>query len=549
MGSVSRRRFIKTGALGAAAAAAAPVLTGFEKVIPKLSGEMILKPYPNPWMPKMDFAYAADENDDPIKSGIKITTDGIVVPKDLGLEQFTINTRWFVDGFGYISLSADNGGEYYSKDDLNKGRRLNLNYEFARSRVTRNREVMKRYEKSGTVFSVEVKDLSALSESLLEDAGKKLSDGEKAAKLSDKALNYALWAGEKVELEYANSRIIKNKLRKGYGFGCETRQLVWVKSEEFQKQFVKLFNYATITHYIWDSWYELFEPREGHYNWGIKDDIANWLIENNITIEGRPIVWFNKYVTPDWLKQKNFGQLKKYVKKHAEDLVSHYGDKVLHWEVVNELHDWSNIFDLNPEQITEIVRLACDTTKEVNPKVVKILNNCYPWGEYVARGVMSGGMKATRPLRTTRKYLEDLINAGVDFDVVGIQIYFPDRDLSDIVRLLEKLEKFGKPVYITEIGATSGPNAQSIANGQFAFKNQPYEWHRQWDEELQADWLEQVFTIYYSRKGIDTACWYDFTDFRPYIPNGGLCLEDCTPKPSFNRFYNILNKWDQLPKI
>jgi len=83
MGSVSRRKFIKTGALGAAAAAAAPVLTGFEKVLPKLSGEMIFKPYPHPWMPKMDFAYAADEKDDPIKSGVKVASVGIVVPKIL----------------------------------------------------------------------------------------------------------------------------------------------------------------------------------------------------------------------------------------------------------------------------------------------------------------------------------------------------------------------------------------------------------------------------------------------------------------------------------
>ncbi|MHB8579259.1 MAG: endo-1,4-beta-xylanase [Ignavibacteriaceae bacterium] len=548
MNSISRRNFLKTSTIGTAALVATPTFAGFEKIFPKINGEMVFRPYPHPWMPKIDFVYAADENEDPIKSGINIASYGISVPKDLGLQKFSINTRWFVEGFGFVFLSADNGGEYFSGDDLNSGRKFNLNYEFARSRVTRNRNILKKYEKDGTNFSNEVKDLVVLSEELYEDAGKKLSDGEKAAKLSDKALNYALWAGEKIELENASSRILKNKLRKGYNFGCETRQLVWVKSEEFQKKFEKLFNYATITHYVWDSWYELFEPHEGHYNWGIKDDIANWLIEKNITIEGRPLFWFNPYVTPDWLKNKNFEQLKKYVVKHAEDLVGHYGDKVLHWEVINEYHDWSNIFNHTPEQITEIVRLACDTTKEVNPKVVKILNNCYPWAEYVAMGKMSGGMKATRPLRSTRKYLEDLINAGVDFDVIGIQIYFPRRDLSDIVRLLERLEKLGKPLYITEIGATSGPNAQSISNGQFTFNNEPYDWHRPWDENLQADWLEQVFNIYYSRNKIKTACWYDFTDFRPYIPNGGLALEDCTPKPSFNRFYNLLGSWDQLPK-
>ena len=72
-------------------------------------------------------------------------------------------------------------------------------------------------------------------------------------------------------------------------FGCETRQFVWAKHEDFTKRFAELFNFATITHYVWDTWYELFEPSEGVYNWGIKDNIVNWLMRNGITIQGRPL--------------------------------------------------------------------------------------------------------------------------------------------------------------------------------------------------------------------------------------------------------------------
>lgn len=536
--SLSRREFLKTGAMSAAAFSAAPLISNWSTLFAHTNSELLLRPYPHPLMPAMSFVYATDENHDPFKSSMHVTHDGIVVPEELGARKFAVNTRWFVEDFGYVWLGADNGGTYFSREDFGGGRRLNLNQEFARSRVQRNKTVLARYQKEGAAFSREVKHLHALAEELLHDAAKKQADGELCARLSDRALKYALWAGEKIELEKAKSDIEKSKRADKVHFGCETRQYIWAKHEEFTKRFVELFDYATVTHYLWDTWYELFEPREGVYNWGVKDNIVNWLTENNIRIEGRPLFWFHPIVTPDWLKNKNFDELKKYVETHARNLVSHYGDKVLEWEVVNEYHDWANIHNHTPEQITEIVRLACDTTRETNPKVVRILNNCCPFAEYAARGRMAR-MDATRPLRSPRQFIKDLIDAGVEFDVLGIQIYFPQRDLSDIVRLLERLAVFGKPIYITEIGASS--NLEQV-NAGGAIK-EPYAWHRHWDEALQADWLEQVYTIYYSKPYIKAINWYDFSDFRPFIVNGGLVREDCSTKLSFQRLQQLLASW------
>lgn len=548
MRTLSRRNFLKTGALGTAAiAASGSLLSGWAAPsIIRKGSDLLFRPYPHPWMPKMDFAYLADINEDPFKSPVQITQDGILIPADMPEKKFSINTRWFVENFGYIMLGADNGGEYYSAGDLNKT--LNLNFEFAKSRVTRNRYVKKRYEDSGTKFSSETEHLKSLSEEFYEAASKKQADDTSCAQLSDKALEYALWAGEKIEIERAKSEIDRMNRKDTFHFGCESRQMIWAKSEEFVKRFPELFNFATVTHYVWDSWYELFEPVEGHYNWGVKDDIVDFLTRSNIEIEGRPLFWFHPSVTPDWLKTKSYSDLKQYMEKHIYDLVTHYKDSVSSWEVFNEYHDWANIFNHTPDQITELTRLAFDRTREINPGITRILNNCCPWAEYAAMGRMAR-MDATRPLRSPRKYIEDITNAGVDFDVLGIQIYFPRRDLSDIVRLLERLEKFNKPIYITELGASSGYSAEHIMDGQMKISNEPYEWHRRWDEELQADWLEQVYTIYYSRPSIKAVNWYDFSDFRPFIINGGLVREDSSPKISFNRLKEILLSWNRLPPV
>jgi GH35 family endo-1,4-beta-xylanase len=545
MRAITRRNFIKESAYGAAALTAAP-LVNWSALVKTPGQGRILRPYPHKWMPEFKWAYLADENEDPFVSAININADGVRIPGGLGDKRFSVNAKWFVEGFGCLVLSADNGGEYYSLNDFPE--EGNLNFEFARSRVIRNRKVREKYEKSGVDFSAEAKYLGNLSEELFEDAKRYKGNIEKSVQFSDKALQYALWCGEVLELEYAGKRIEQQKRIDKAFFGCETRQYIWAKSEDMTKRFEELFNFATITHYVWDTWYELFEPREGVYNWGIKDNIVNWLSEKNITIQGRPLFWFHPIVTPDWLKNKNFDELKKYVEKHTHDLISHYGDKIRQWEIVNEYHDWANIHNHTPEQTTEIVNLACEQTKAADPKVVKILNNCAPWAEYAAMGRMAR-MAATRPLRSPRKFIEELISAGVDFDVLGIQIYFPDRDLSDIVRLLERLEKFNKPIYITEIGVSSGPSKSMVQTGEMEIPTGPYAWHRQWDEELQADWLEQVYSIYYSRPSVKAINWYDFSDFRPHIPNGGLIREDSSKKRSFDRLKNLLGEWDRLPKL
>jgi GH35 family endo-1,4-beta-xylanase len=545
MENLSRRQFLRTGALGAAAVAGSHFITPLSPLILRSPEEAVFRAYPPARMPAMSWAYASDEHEDPFKSSVSAGREGIVVPNDIGKKKFSVNTRWLVEGFGYLWLAADNDGEYYDLGGMES--RLNLNYEIARSRVGRNHRVLTRYRKEGTQFSSEVIHLMALAEELLRDAEKKSTDGEQAARLADRSLLYALQVGERIELEKAVSDISLMKRREPVWIGCETRQYVWAKSEEFTKRFVELFNFATVTHYVSDTWYELFEPVEGSYNWGIKDDIVKWLSPHNVRLEGRPLFWFNPSVTPDWLKGKTVDQLKGYIERHTHDLVTHYGDTVREWEVFNEYHDFSNVHNHTPEQITELVRLALDKTKDVKPDAVRILNNCYPFGEYVARGRMAG-MDATRPLRTVRKYLQDLGDAGVDYDVLGIQIYFPQRDLSDIVRLLERLSAFGKPVYITEFGASSGlpvPGSPGALEGR---GEEPYSWRRPWDEDLQADWLEQMYTVCYSKPFIKAINWYDFSDFRPYIVNGGLVREDASTKQSFQRLKSLLASWKRLPE-
>ena len=94
--------------------------------------------------------------------------------------------------------------------------------------------------------------------------------------------------------------------------------------------------------------------------------------------------------------------------------------------------------------------------RESNPDATLIVNNCLPFGEYVSQGLeaikCNSNLKEDRPLFSPYTYLEALFENNVEFDVIGIQLYWPTRDMVSISRLLDEYLKFGKPIHITELG-------------------------------------------------------------------------------------------------
>ena len=156
----------------------------------------------------LNWAYATDNNWNTFHSNISADQKGIVISDTEGIEKFGINVRWHVEGFGYIFITADNGGEYYSLPEEGKTDELNLNYELAKSRVYRNRKRLGNYNPSKEVAS-----LLDLSEQLLEDSKRSISKETKFSKLAQSSLYYALVAGEKLELEKANTLITAKGFR------------------------------------------------------------------------------------------------------------------------------------------------------------------------------------------------------------------------------------------------------------------------------------------------------------------------------------------------
>ncbi len=138
-------------------------------------------------------------------------------------------------------------------------------------------------------------------------------------------------------------------------------------------------------------------------------------------------------------------------------------------------------------------------------------------------------------------YLDRVADAGIDYDVVGVQIYFPVRDMLAVGKLLDEYARFGKPVHITELGVSSAPRIPHDDEEE-QLRRTYGDWHQRWREKVQADWLEWFYTMAYARPEIEAVTWWDFAD-PAFIFKAGLVRQDATPKEAYHRLGALLAAW------
>jgi GH35 family endo-1,4-beta-xylanase len=352
-----------------------------------------------------------------------------------------------------------------------------------------------------------------------------------------------MWGGEMLELDKARKDIFKRGFRDKFFIGCDTEGYEAMDKDYFLDVFSDTFNYATVTHYL-----NSFHWDENKYTYRSRNEQVNELRKRGIEVEGRPIFWADECCTPEWLQNKNYSELFKYLEKHTREVVGHYGDKMYAWEIINEAHDFNNIMRLKPEQMVEVAGFIADVAKDTAPNVHRLINNCCLQASYVQL-VDWSKFDEKFDIITPHRFIKMCHEAGVDFDITGQQLYFQytNRDLADNIRMTERLEKYGRPVQITEIGTTSGPTKQSIMSGEMELPELPYPWHRHWDEELQADWLEQIYTIMYSKEWVEAINWYDLIDTDSFIPNGAMLRSPKGPtKPVYERVKSLVKQWKSI---
>ena len=427
---------------------------------------------------------ATDANGRPFELLPQSGSDGTATLA-LPAEKFELTMVLPVRGFGQVYLYADNGAALYSAKQTTGGELL-LNYEFARSR---------------------------------------------AAHAND-SLAETMWAGEMAALERARWRIARRGPRPGFLFGCNAFE--FDKSEEYARRFTALLNYATL------PFYRAFtEKKEGSPDYSRVDAVLAKLVGSRILTKGHPLVWFHRAGVPEFLKKKSWEEVKRSSRDYVLRSVGRYRPRIHAWDVINEAHDWANDLGLSAEQLLEMTRLASEATREADPTAFRVVNSCCTWGEYVARRRSYSGPLGRRA-NTPLEYMKAVEDARVPYEAIGLQVYYPARDTLEIERHLERFFVLGKPVHITELGVSSAN--EPVPSGEVRTPNRNV-WHgTEWNEQIQADWVEQFYTICYSKPEIEAITWWDFSD-PAFIPHAGFLHADFRPKASYERLVKLLAGW------
>ncbi|WP_299408899.1 endo-1,4-beta-xylanase [Acaryochloris sp. IP29b_bin.148] len=436
---------------------------------------------------------------------------------------FAIVLYLSVQGFGNVVLYADNQGRGYTPSDFP----LNLNLACAQSRLGRVRRAIATWQQQGYQCSSQIQAQLRQAETFLQQALAASTPKEMAA-LANDSLRESLWAGEAAVFAQAQYQISCRGHRPNFLFGCN-----FFRHPEaglaYDQRFKKLFNFATLPFY-WRS----FEPEQGQPNFAKTDEMVNWLEQSGITPKGHPLVWFHEIGLPDWARDKPYAELQDLLHQRVRDITGRYLERIPYYDIINEAHDidWANIMGFSAEQQRQMTRLASKATVAGYPNLQRIVNTCCHWAEYIARGPQHP------PLQSAYQYLQTCITTNIPFEIIGMQLYYPNQDMFEINRLLERFSQLGKPIHITELGVSS--NTTRAQNTPFP--NPPGLWHAPWSEAVQADWVEQFYTLCYSKPYIQAVTWWDLAD-GGFWPHGGLIRSDFTPKLSYLRLTTLQKKW------
>jgi len=463
--------------------------------------------------------YSSDLHFEPIRRRSEVGTDGTVAIEVQG-KGAALHARIEVPDFGNVWVMADNCGQGYDPSDS----ALDFVMEAAKSRLSDVDSIMQ----SG-VFSSECAAHREACREFLEIAGKK---PDRSAHFHLRALSHALWAGEYAVFERARQVISERPIREGFLFGCNA--FSYSGDTPYAHCFREVLNFATLPFYL-----KRLEPEKGKPKYDRIDSILEWCERVGITPKGHPLWWGHEAGIPPWLEGASWQDAQRHCKRVVSRSVERYRDRIQTWDVINEAHDWANGLNLTQEQEIEITRICCDTARSTNPEATIIVNNCVPFGENAADGRVHLGPVYDKVF-TPLAYLGALMEAGVEFDVVGVQIYFPARDMLSISKLLDEYTRFGKPVHITELGVRCAEERQAGQESE-QLRRTRGDWHYPWCEKVQADWMEWFYTMAYAREELEAVTWWDFRD-PAFIKTSGFLYEDETPKEIYFRLRALKEK-------
>ena len=316
------------------------------------------------------------------------------------------------------------------------------------------------------------------------------------------------------------------------------------KNQAYKESFAKLFNMATRPFYWKDLEPQRNSPRYSKdspriYRRPSPDLCIEFCRQHSIEPREHALAydtWF-----PDWLKGVEEKTFKREYERHCAEIAERYADSIPTIEVTNEQQWALKALDYCYDQnyVSDCFKIA----RKHFP------HNALAINEYQ-------GIFDRYPVRDLYcRTIDAALAKGAEIDLIGTQFHSFETlenepqlvnkryNPQHVYSVLDTLAKFGKPMEITEVTIP-------------AYSREPE------DEELQADIIERMYSLWFSYPNIKHIVYWNLVDgYAAFAPlgdmksgenyyHGGLMRFDMSKKPAYDRLYNLINNvWHTEGKL
>ena len=317
------------------------------------------------------------------------------------------------------------------------------------------------------------------------------------------------------------------------------------KNRIYREKFAQLFNLATVPFY----WRDL-EPEEGKprftkdspriYRRPAPDLCLEYCREKGIEPKCHCLNYED--FTPSWVKDKSVPEIKAKLEKRFRELAERYAGDIPSWEVTNETFtgykNMRQYIKCSPFFFEDdFVEWSFRTADRYFPSNRLIINDYMVWDNDYRRNRSIYYMQIERLLRNGITHLDSI---GMQFhsfhkreDEVDVAHY--RYNPAFLYEVLDCYARFGKKLQITEMTLPAFSAEEA-------------------DEEVQAEILRNVYTVFFSHPAMEAVIYWNLVDgyaaFAPQgdmtagenVYHGGLMRFDMSEKPAFRTLYDLFHK-------
>jgi len=327
----------------------------------------------------------------------------------------------------------------------------------------------------------------------------------------------------------------------GFGTAVNAGTLIEESSEgdEYREHIPELFNKAVIENQMkWRFWES--DP-------DLADAAVDWLLERGLDVRGHVCIWGRSDVGAipsdilTAIEDRDAETIRERSMAHIEDVITHFGDDVTEWEVVNEaMHAYQLQLGVYGDDIDQ----AEPWNGEVVPWRSPLLAEWYSKADEVRRendldiGLGVNDFNQFEYSYTDGRYqsqIEHLNDNAVQLDTVGLQGHVGARtgefntnsnpdgrvSASRVAAEIDKWAEYGASVKITEFDTYAG-NAWA-------------------DDEERAQVLENYLRGAFSHPAVEDFLMWGFWDGRHWQEEAPLFYEDWSEKPAYDVWTGLVH--------